>query len=61
MARPSSCTLTDRGLPAWLFHSKFMGTRMTREEFNARKAERRAKTDSDGKLNPVVADRLKQE
>ncbi len=38
-----------------------MGTRMTREEFNAKKAARRAKTDPDGKLNPVEADRLKQE
>ena len=42
-------------------YSKFMGTRMTRNEFNAKKAARRAKTDAEGKLNPAVADRLKQE
>lgn len=47
--------------PGGLCRSKFLGTRMTRAEFNAKKAARRAKTDFDGKLDPAEADRFKQE
>lgn len=47
--------------PYFIHFDHLLGTRMTREEFNQKKYKRRQQTDGEGKLDPVEAERLKQE